>query len=403
MRTFLSLAGLVVFCACPLNSANRGSSVVAGAKTSFTLPFDLVDNRIFVEARLNGRGPFHLLLDTGAGGLTISTDLAKQLGLHVADAGEDQGVGEKTVHAGQAQIDQLHIGDLAIADMEASVIDLSDAPQVFGTKHFDGIIGSPVFECMVVKHDYVNRVLTFTAPDKFDYTAAGVIVRFERPRQIPVIAASLDGVAGNFGVDTGARSSLLLYGPFCAQNHLQEKYGAKLEGVTGWGIGGPVRSLLARANTLHIGDDVTVRDLVIRLSAQKTGATTSSAMAGLIGPDVLSQFDVTFDYSRSRIIFEKNKNYGRRDSYDRAGIWMGQSADGKHFTVVDVIAGGPGADAGVKPGDEILAINGQNTSNLILPDVRETIRREAVGDKLTLLLESGGKQRTAVVTLKDLV
>ena len=145
------------------------------------------------------------------------------------------------------------------------------------------------------------------------------------------------------------------------------------------------------------------RGLVIRLSAQKTGLTTSSAMAGLIGPDVLSQFDVTFDYARTRIIFEKNKNHGRRDSYDRAGIWMGQSQDGKHFAVVDVIAGGPGADAGVKQGDEILAINGESTANLILPDVRETIRREAVGDKLTLLLQADGKQRTAVVTLKDLV
>jgi len=118
---------------------------------------------------------------------------------------------------------------------------------------------------------------------------------------------------------------------------------------------------------------------------------------------VLSQFDVTFDYSRTRIIFEKNRNYGRRDSYDRAGIWMGQATDGKHFTVVDVIAGGPGAAAGVKPGDQILAINGENTANLILPDERETIRRGPVGDKLTLLLESGGKQRTAVVALQDLV
>jgi len=40
---------------------------------------------------------------------------------------------------------------------------------------------------------------------------------------------------------------------------------------------------------------------------------------------------------------------------------------------------------------------------LILPDVRDSIRRESVGDKLTLLLESEGKQRTVVVTLKDLV
>lgn len=383
-------------------AAAAPNHVLSGAKASFTLPFDLVDNRVFIEVRLDGRGPFHFLLDTGAGGVTVSTDVAQQLGLHVVDAGESQGVGEKTVRAGRAQIAQLQMGDLLLADVKSNVMDLSDAPQVFGTKHFDGIIGLPVFERMVVKHDYVNRVLTFTASDKFDYAGAGVIVPFERPRQLPVVAAALDGVAGNFGVDTGARSSLLLYGPFCAQNNLQEKYGAKLEGVTGWGIGGPVRSLLARARELQIGD-VTVHDLVIRLSAQKSGLTTSSAMAGLIGPDVLSQFDVTFDYARTRIIFEKNKNYGRRDSYDRAGIWMGQAQDGKYFTAVDVIAGGPGADAGVKPGDLILAINGESTANLILPDVREMIRREAVGEKLTLLLKSGGKPRTAVVTLKDLV
>jgi hypothetical protein len=393
---------LTVCCFAHVFVAAAPYHVVADSKASFTLPFDLVDNRVFVEARIDGHGPFHLLLDTGAGGVTVSADVAKQLGLDVADAGEGQGVGEKTVHAGQAQIAQLQIGELAFADIETNVMDLSDAPQVFGAKPFDGIIGLPVFERMVVKHDYLNRILTFTAPDKFDYTGAGVIVRFERPRQIPVVAASLDGVAGNFGVGTGARSSLLLYGPFCAQNNLQEKYGAKLEGVTGWGIGGPVRSLLARANELQIGE-VTVRDLVIRLSAQKTGLTTSSAMAGLIGPDVLSQFDVTFDYARTRIIFETNKNYGRRDSYDRAGIWMGESQDRKHFTVVDVIAGGPGADAGVKQGDQILAINGESTANLILPDVRETIRREAVGDKLTLLLQSGYTRRIAVVTLRDLV
>jgi hypothetical protein len=404
MRNHRSLlAGFLVFCACafsPLTAARN--HVIADANASFTLPFDLVDNRVFAEARLNGRGPFRLLLDTGSGGVTISTDVAQQLGLHVGDAGEGQGVGEKTVHAGHAQIAQVQIGELALAGVDSNVMDLSDAPQVFGTKQFEGIIGLPVFERMVVKHDYVNRVLAFTAPDKFDYAGSGVIVHFERPRQIPVVTAVLDGVPGNFGVDTGARSSLLLYGPFCAQNNLQEKYGAKLEGVTGWGIGGPVRSLLARASTLQIGD-VTVRDLVIRLSAQKTGLTTSSAMAGLIGPDVLSQFDVTFDYPRTRIIFEKNKNYGRRDSYDRAGFWMGQDKDGKHFTVVDVIAGGPGAAVGVKPGDQIVAINGESTANLILPDLRESIRREAVGAKLTLLLESEGKQRTAVVTLKDLV
>jgi hypothetical protein len=36
------------------------------ALTESTVPFELVDNRVFVEAKLNGQGPFHVLLDTGA-------------------------------------------------------------------------------------------------------------------------------------------------------------------------------------------------------------------------------------------------------------------------------------------------------------------------------------------------
>jgi len=124
-------------------------------------------------------------------------------------------------------------------------------------------------------------------------------------------------------------------------------------------------------------------------------------MAGLIGPDVLSQFDLIVDYSRNRVIFEKNKRYGRRDSYDRAGMWMGQ--DGEHFKVIDVIAGGPADEAGIKQGETILAIDGVSTDQLLLPDVREKIRREAVGRRITLSLVSNGTERTVVVTLRDLV
>jgi len=220
-----------------------------------------------------------------------------------------------------------------------------------------------------------------------------------RPHQIPVIDASLDGVAGAFGVDTGARSAMLLYGPYCQHNGLAEKYGAKLQGVTGWGIGGPVRSLLARAHRLDMGP-ASVSDIIVRLSTQKTGLTTSSEMAGLIGPDVLAQFDVTFDYARQRIILEKNENYGRHDSYDRAGVWMGQ--DGGRFTVVDVIAGGPGDEAGVRVGDKILAIDGKTTDKLDLSQVREQMRRRPVGERVSLRLQSQGKERTVVVTLREL-
>ena len=400
LRWRLLLAVLIVSTVSAGQSSVPTKFSIAGDKTSTALPFELIDNRVFVEVHLNGEGPFHFILDTGASGFSLFDTTVQRLGLKGEDAGEESGVGEKTVHVSHCRIAQAQLGDLQFEDLEADVFPGGDAGNVFGTKPVDGIIGLELFQRVVVKHDYVQKVLTFTLPDKFGYRGAGVVVPFDRPRQIPVVDAELDGIRGKFGIDTGARSSLLLYTPFVDQNHLKEKYSAHLEGVTGWGIGGPVRSLLARAKELRIGN-VVVRDLVVRLSTQKQGVTTSSAMAGLIGPDILSQFDVTFDYPRSRIIFEKNSQYGRRDSYDRAGLWMGQM--GEHFVAVDVIANGPAAAAGVRQGDTILAIDGIDTAKLVLPDVREKMRREPVGKKMTLLLDSAGKRHGVVFKLRDLV
>jgi hypothetical protein len=312
----------------------------AHAPGTFTLPFQLVDNRLFVEAKVNDRGPFHFIFDTG-GSAVLSDSAAHRLGLEVKDVGEGSGVGAAKQRMGETKVASLKLGNLGLSDLDFSVTNFDDSPQVFGRQPVDGILGREIFERMVVKVDYVHRVLTFTPPDAYRYKGSGTVIPFQRPQQIPEIRATLDGVSGVFGVDTGARSAMLLYVPFCEQNQLAAKYGAKLEGVTGWGLGGPVRSLLARAHELDLGADnglrvtetdrgattsvVSVHDLVIRLSTQKADLTTASDMSGLIGPDVLSQFDVTFDYARSRIILEKSANYGRRDAYDRAGVWMGQN------------------------------------------------------------------------------
>jgi len=389
---------LCFFAFAALRLSSSPTELPAG-HTTFTMPFAYIDNRVFVEVHLDGKGPYHFILDTGAD-LALSDRVARELKLAIEDAGETSGVGEHRQRAGRARIPELTLGDLRLTDLDAYVLSDNDQSNVFGTKPVDGILGQPVFERLVVKHEYANRRLVFTDPKKFAYSGTGTIIPIDRPVQIPVIDAQLDGVPGRFGVDTGARSSLLLYGPFCESNHLREKYNAHFEGVTGWGIGGPVRSLLARAHEFQLSK-LTIHDPVIRISTQKSGLTTSSSMAGLIGPDILSQFDVTFDYSRHRMILEPNSNYGRSDSYDRAGVWMGQGNG--TFTAIDVIPGGPAAQAGLQTGDIIFAIDGQPTRDLFLPDVRERIRRTPPGQKLTLQIESGGTRRTITLILRDLV
>ena len=45
-----------------------------------------------------------------------------------------------------------------------------------GRQPVDGVLGSVVFERMVVEHDYVHRTLTFTPPEEYRYTGSGMVL-----------------------------------------------------------------------------------------------------------------------------------------------------------------------------------------------------------------------------------
>ncbi len=48
---------------------------------------------VCIEAKLNGRGPYRLILDTGATETVLTPATAKALGLHTAGIGPRQAVG----------------------------------------------------------------------------------------------------------------------------------------------------------------------------------------------------------------------------------------------------------------------------------------------------------------------
>jgi S1-C subfamily serine protease len=124
-------------------------------------------------------------------------------------------------------------------------------------------------------------------------------------------------------------------------------------------------------------------------------------LAGNIGGGVLRRFDVTFDYGHQKLYFQPNGNVAKPDVYDRTGMWLNRATGG--FQVMDVIPGGPAAEAGLKAGDTITAIDGKPTKDLLLPEVRIRFRAEAPGTRVRLTVSSGGKERAVVVALRDLV
>jgi hypothetical protein len=372
---------------------------IAGGDASATVPFELLNNHIYVEVRLNGKGPFKLLCDTGGGNI-VTPEVVKALGIAAQGALEARGAGEGSEDAGLTRIQTVQLGGVELRDQLFAVLSFGTLSAVEGVT-VQGLVGYEIFKRFVVTIDYAGRRLTLRNPASHREDGPGSAVPFRFDQHIPQVDGAIDGIPGKFWLDTGSRGSLSIMAPFAESHGLVKRYGARLEAVTGWGIGGAARALLARAGRLTLGDGVVVDRPVVDISVQKQGGETDRYVAGNVGGAILKRFTLTFDYGRQRVTFAPNAAAPAAQPYDRSGLWLNVAAGG--FEVMDVVAGGPGAKAGLRVGDRVLAVDGKPAADVSLPALRDRFSTAPAGTRLTLTVESRGQRRDVALVLADLV
>lgn len=116
---------------------------------------------------------------------------------------------------------------------------------------------------------------------------------------------------------------------------------------------------------------------------------------------MLRRFTLTIDYPRSRLVFEPNAEHGRPDPFDRAGLWLNRAGEG--FEVLDLVAAGPAAEAGLAVGDLITMVDGQPAGEIVLSDLRDRLRGSPEGTKVRFTVRGGSGEREVVVTLRELL
>ena len=376
----------------------RRDFAFAGGQKATTVPFKLINNHMYIQVKLNGRGPYELLFDTG-GSNVITPSVARELGVKLQGAVQGRGAGEGSQDVSFTTIDRMEIGGVMLEKQSFASIPLESFGNIEG-KPITGIFGYEVFKRFVVRTDYERNEVTLIDPEGFSYRGPGQRVQFELKETIPIVSGDIDGVPGVFQLDTGSRSTLDLMTPFVAKNNLIARYNPKLQGVNGWGVGGPARSWIVRGKRFTFGG-VSVEAPVVAFSQANAGAFAEGYTAGNVGAGVLKKFNIVWDYTRHQIFFERNSHYNDPDVFNRAGIWANLAGDA--FEVVDVYAGSPAAESGLRIGDRIVAVDGKPAQReLTLPDFRQRMK-EAVGTKLTLDVVRGGQTLKVVVTLRDLV
>jgi hypothetical protein len=368
----------------------------AGASAAVDVPFELREGHIFIPVMLNGKGPFRMLLDSDRGNILSPVAMA-EIGVKPEGNFGIAGKGANQQEVGIARIDTVDVGGVTISGMLFAAIDVTDyLARTTGVDGVAGVVGFEFLKRFPVKLDYQRSRATFYEPSRFTYTGGGVGVPFKLHGRVAVVEGSVDGVNGNFAIDTSSWDSLNLTAPFVEKNGLVKRYGATQSFVSGNTSDDRLHSLLARAGSMKLGR-VSVDKPVVALASANGASAGAGDPVGSVGYGILRQFNITFDYANGMLYFEKNANFGYPDVFDRSGMWIERGETG--FDIVDVIKDGPAAKAGLAPGNTIIAVDGRASATLSLATLRQELKA-APGTKVKVRLGSGQER---VVTLRDLI
>lgn len=261
------------------------------------LPMRLYNDHVYVDVRVNGKGPFAFLVDTG-GHLILTPQTAAALSLHAAGAAASSGAGEKTVTSGYTRVHELQAGTAKMRDLTSLVLDFS--PKAVEGFQVGGMLGVELFERYVVRIDYGAGTLTLIDPERFDASDAGTGLPFVFYDHLPQVRGAFAGIPARFDIDTGSRAEVTVTRPFVEKHDLRKALSGGATVVDGWGVGGPVRSQVVRAPSLAMGE-LSVDNITASLATQDKGVFTDENFDGNIGSGWLKRFVVTFDYARQKM------------------------------------------------------------------------------------------------------
>jgi hypothetical protein len=360
-----------------------------------TIPTERIGEYFYASATIKGQ-PVRLIIDSGAGAHVLLPAAAQRLGVIDANAPATRAVGT----GGSVEVQRVTTGEITLGGAKLRE-GLGIAVPLPAVLEADGLLGHDLFQQFVVTMDYPNNRVTLTPPKEFKPTPDMVEIPLRIERRMPQIEVTVDGVTAWVDVDTGSTGSLDLYTPFVEKNNLRTKYPKRIESPTGRGVGGLSYGEITRAAEVKIGP-YTLKGPLLVMSKQKTGVDASGAVGGRIGVMLLSRFAVTFDHSRNRLYLKKGPNLEEPFAFGRSGLAVDK--EDYYFTVIRVIPGSPGAEAGVRVGDQVIAVEGKAVNKLRAIEMRDYLRA-APGTKRRLTLRDKDNQQTreVTITLRDIL
>lgn len=321
MKTYFTVLILSFYCTINYAQSNVDSTLAK-------IPFQLINNHIYLNLLINNSKPLWFVLDTGAPSI-IDLKQAKKLNLALYSSLKTEGVGNASQDASLTNNISFQLNNTTYIEQVVAVIELSGIEECANRLVVDslgnitrqdkkkksksnyqpmnGVLGANFFKSFVVEINYRQKYILLHDPNNYHYDGNGKIIPIDVTGTHIFTNATVRGsdsqnIEGRFMIDTGSMLAIIFNTPFIEKYNLLPP-SSQTTPFSVCGLGGNSNVQISTIRNLFI-QDVGIGQLPAIFSQATGGVLSSTEFDGHIGNAVLRHFNVIFDYSNKRMILD---------------------------------------------------------------------------------------------------
>ncbi len=340
-------------------------------------------NRFFLDVGVNRGAGYRFVLDTGTNTHIISTRLVEQLRLPKVDrrmVRGYEGVNQESV----VGIQRLTVGGVDLGRANAVVWGANRL------EDHDGLIGYPFLYPDAVLDLAAGRIALGAGPP-----ADSVEVAAEVGRDQTVLLGGVPGAEGRFVFDTGSQFLTISSG-YHHRVSTSEAYRAAAKLVYR-AADGSTRTGAFRPDGLAFGE-LRIRKPVVRIGAADGSEGVFLDVDGLFGVNVIRPYIWALDQAGGGL----EAAPGGPEQLGYYGSGLALSTAGGTATISAVVENGPAHEAGVRPGQPVLALGGWPPADWDRSFLRAHALQDGPG-ALVLEIIDRGERRTVELASRRLL
>ena len=369
------------------------------------ISFRMIKNLMIVPMKINGKGPFNFVLDTGVGLMIISDpklidslQISNLKNIKISGLGGGEDLSAYISYNISLTLGNTKAENISAAILKTDVFELSNYAGI----RIHGLIGYEFFSSFIVRINFINNTLSVFKQDTGKELRNGIRLPISIEDRKPyifsdVLLESGEKISGNFIIDTGAGH------PVSIETNSFKLPDKKIKGNLGIGFTGPISGYIGRVNSLNLGA-FPLKNIIAAFPEQlETASLTNSVKrTGNIGIAVLRRYHVMFDYSRLSIYIKPSANFNEPFEHDMAGIELIHTGNEYERLMVSRVEPNSAAEiAGIEIGDEILKINFKPANEMKESDINKLFKSGDEKSFVIDLIKTGSKRyQTVILRLK---